>query len=218
MAANRAPVKTLSKTAGQIAKNAQTEAERKKASKAALRAAAKAQNEATIRANPTEAEKAKATATPATPTPKDPAKLAAEEAAYRAALEVDAQALGHTTPEAIAAYVADQLKVTPDAKAAGYNGPMVILREAAKHYVRGIHCGDNLATILDGLSREAVVSIIGTFLVEQKVIEHRNPYLHLNPGQQSMNLRNKLRGAIKAGTVTEAAFRAAVAAATKKGD
>jgi hypothetical protein len=96
----------------------------------------------------------------------------------------------------------------------GYQGPMLALRDAAKHYVTGKngnpHCADNVAVALDGLTREQVVSVVGNFLKDHKVIDSTNPYAHLNPGQQSMNLRNKLRGALKAGLVTIDQLKATV--------
>lgn len=86
-----------------------------------------------------------------------------------------------------------------------YFGPMFALVEASKHYVKGTngnpHCADELAMALDGLTREQVVKTLGAFLFMQKVTESTNPYKHLNPGQQSMNLRNKMRGALKNGLV-----------------
>jgi hypothetical protein len=83
---------------------------------------------------------------------------------------------------------------------------MLALRQAAKTYVTGKngnpHCADDVATALDGLTREQVVECLGKLLKERNVIDSVNPYKHLNPGQQSMNLRNRLRGALKAGTVS----------------
>jgi len=56
---------------------------------------------------------------------------------------------------------------------------------------------DPLATALDAVPP---TSVIGLAMAALELTE--NPYSHLNVGQQSMNLRNKLRGAIKAGKVT----------------
>ena len=41
---------------------------------------------------------------------------------------------------------------------------------------------------------------------------HGNPYAHLNPGQQSMNLRNKARAQLKAGLLKLADVEAALKA------
>lgn len=93
----------------------------------------------------------------------------------------------------------------------GYNGPMLALRARAKSgvYTRQPNgqpaCGDEVATILGVLTPAQVVRacIVAMALPG-------NPYTHLNIGQQSMNLRNKLRGCLKRGefgmgVVTEAA-------------
>jgi hypothetical protein len=84
---------------------------------------------------------------------------------------------------------------------AKYAGPMLALRAAAKSYTRPANgnpcCGDGLAEACGAYTREVVVKgLIAALNLPG------NPYLHLNPGQQSMNLRNKTRQALKAGTVT----------------
>lgn len=116
------------------------------------------------------------------------AQLDAEEAACRAeeaanlAAEAEALALEAAAPKE------------------GYNGPMLALRAASKagKYVKQANgqpaCGDEVATILGVLTPEMVVRACIAALALPG-----NPYLHLNVGQQSMNLRNKLRGAIKRG-------------------
>lgn len=92
-----------------------------------------------------------------------------------------------------------------------YAGPMLLLRERSKRgaYQRAKNgqpsCGDDLAQILGQLKPEFVIRAC---LIALDV--PTNPYLHLNIGQQSMNLRNKLRGALKReefgmGVVKEAA-------------
>lgn len=79
-----------------------------------------------------------------------------------------------------------------------YDGPMITLKTARKHYVKaanGIECnGDPLALVCGQFSREIVVKGL---IAAMKL--PNNPYSHLNPGQQSMNLRNKARAQIKAG-------------------
>lgn len=184
--ANRQPVKTLNKTAAAIVADAAAEKARKAASRKALRESrAAAKPAAPVRVEPTPDAIA--------------AKHAAEREAYAAALRIDAAALG-LEGEAADAYVAESLDPKPEAKHA-YTGPMLILRDAAKHYTKGAngnpHCNDQMAQILDGLNREQVV----TLLIKAMKLEG-NPYLHLNPGQQSMNLRNKARGQIKNGLLT----------------
>lgn len=94
----------------------------------------------------------------------------------------------------------------PKTSKAQYVGPMLALRSAAKTYVKGAngnpHCNDPVAALLAGVSREATVLALGSLLFVKGVTTSVNPYSKLNPGQQSMNLRNKLRGAMKNGFVT----------------
>jgi len=101
--------------------------------------------------------------------------------------------------------VAAELDTTPeDAHVAlmpvGYVGPMLALRErlAAGAYKKAPNgqpcCGDEIAVALGSLTPAQVIRacIIAMNLPN-------NPYTHLNIGQQSMNLRNKLRGCMKRG-------------------
>lgn len=93
----------------------------------------------------------------------------------------------------------------------GYNGPMIALRERAK---RGLYqkaqngqpaCGDEIAQLLGVLPPALVIrACIAAMALPG------NPYLHLNIGQQSMNLRNKLRGAMKRGEFGMGVVREAV--------
>lgn len=82
----------------------------------------------------------------------------------------------------------------------GYCGPMLALRQRvrAHKYVKAPNgqpmCGDDLAVALGGLEPKYVIAACIAALDLT-----RNPYEHLNIGQQSMNLRNKLRGALKRG-------------------
>lgn len=85
-------------------------------------------------------------------------------------------------------------------EATGYAGPMLVLRErlAAGAYQKAVNgqpcCGDAVATILGTLKPQQVIRacILAMNLPA-------NPYAYLNVGQQSMNLRNKLRGCFKRG-------------------
>lgn len=82
----------------------------------------------------------------------------------------------------------------------GYDGPMLALRHRAKQglYTKAANgqlcCADPLALKLGSLPPEGVIRacIVALNLPA-------NPYTHLNIGQQSMNLRNKLRHALKTG-------------------
>lgn len=88
----------------------------------------------------------------------------------------------------------------PDDARQVYQGPMLALRSRLKQglYQKAENgqpsCGDDLATKLGKLNPSEVIKacLIALDLPN-------NPYLHLNIGQQSMNLRNKLRGALKKG-------------------
>ena len=197
---NRAPVRALNHAAATVAAAAKAEKDRKAASKAALRAAAKAQNEATY--------DGKDEVTPAHDAhvalwheAKAADRHAAEALAFRAALEVDARSLGHDTPEAIEAYVAEQIAPPKDKDEGGYCGPMIALKTARLSYVKaanGIACnGDRLATLCGAHERKDTVAA----LILAMGLEG-NPYKHLNPGQQSMNLRNKARHAIANGMLS----------------
>ncbi len=208
----RAPVRALNHDAHTVAAAAKAEKERKAASKAALRAAAKAQNEATYNG--------KDEVTPAHDAhvntwheARVADRHAAEALAYRTTLEEDARSLGHDTPEAVAAYVAEQLAPPADEGKQGYCGPMVALKTARLSYVKaanGIACnGDRLATICGAHKREDTVAA----LILAMALEG-NPYLHLNPGQQSMNLRNKARHAIANGMLSFEAIERAYALVT----
>ena len=210
---SRQPIKALNKTAETIVKNAQAEKTRKRESKKALR----------------ESLKPERPAKPVKPIAEKTAEQRqAEQEAYIAALRVDAEATWfaglseveqeevnngerHCPEEFVQDYINKQLDGTPKESTAKYTGPMLALRDAAKHYVTGKngnpHNNDALAQALDGLSREEVVAT----LIKAMKLES-NPYLHLNPGQQSMNLRNKARGQIKNGFLTIEEIKAAVAA------
>lgn len=95
----------------------------------------------------------------------------------------------------------------------GYVGPMLALRSRSKAgaYVKAANgqlcCADDVASILGALPPAYVIRacIIAMALPS-------NPYAHLNIGQQSMNLRNKLRGCLKRGEFGMGVLREAVEA------
>lgn len=80
----------------------------------------------------------------------------------------------------------------------GYQGSMLRLRErlAEGAYQKAANgqpcCGDQVATLLGAL---APAQVIRACIMAMALPS--NPYIHLNIGQQSMNLRNKLRGCFK---------------------
>ena len=139
------------------------------------------------------------------------AKLAAKEEA-RAAKEA-ARAERAAKREAAKAEQAAQraaARAEREARAAelGPQGKMAALRQAKAGYTKSatgqLRSNDELAIALDAVPAANVVA-----LALQLLQLGANPYAHLNPGQQSMNLRNKLRGAIKRGQVTIADVEAA---------
>lgn len=127
---------------------------------------------------------------------------AARAAAAAAALEqarIDAEATGRPIAEVLAdlGLAADGTRLPVRY---GYTGPMLALRDAEKNYEiaqNGNPCnGDGLAKICGKFPRDEVVKT----LIKVLKLES-NPYYHLNPGQQSMNLRNKTRGALAKGEI-----------------
>jgi hypothetical protein len=190
--------------AEQIATESKRQAAAKRASRKALRESNKAETPAPEQVQAPQAEQP-------TETPAPEANV--DHAAVVATQRVDWEALGSEgTFEAYLAaqgYNADGSASTHTEEAAEkVVSPATLsmrgLHTAAKHYVRGIHNGDALATALDGLSRADVIAC----LIEAMGLPG-NPYLALNPGQQSMNLRNKARGFMK---IDAAAFLAKVEA------
>lgn len=89
------------------------------------------------------------------------------------------------------------------AEGRGYVGSMLSLADRVKQgaYVKGVNgqlrSNDELAVALESCPAENVIK-----LAIEALGLSQNPYTALNVGQQSMNLRNKMRGAIKAGTLT----------------
>jgi hypothetical protein len=67
------------------------------------------------------------------------------------------------------------------------------------------HCGDDLASLLSGLGPTEVVALASKLLG----LDLAHDYKHLNPGQRRMNAGNRLRGAIRTGTVALSKIEAA---------
>lgn len=92
----------------------------------------------------------------------------------------------------------DESEEGEDEEATGYQGSMLRLRErlAEGAYQKAANgqpcCGDQVATLLGAL---APAQVIRACIMAMALPS--NPYIHLNIGQQSMNLRNKLRGCFK---------------------
>lgn len=152
-----------------------------KAKTAEERAAAKAEREAARAAKKADAEAAKA------------AKIAEREAK-----KAEAEAA-----KAARAAEREAKKAERAARAAelGEQSKMAALRDAKKNYVKSatgqLRSNDELAVALDAVQPTAVIAI-ALRLLKLDV----NPYQRLNVGQQSMNLRNKLRGTIKRNVLT----------------
>lgn len=127
--------------------------------------------------------------------------------------QVEAEAAAAQAEEAanLAAEAAAQAEEAATTSHDGYSGPMLALRERAK---RGLYakqangqpaCGDEIAALLGVLPPALVIRACISAMALPG-----NPYLHLNIGQQSMNLRNKLRGAMKRGEFGMGVVREAV--------
>lgn len=149
----------------------------------------------------------------------DPAKIAAkEEALAKMKAEKEAKtakaAFDKEAAKAEKAKIAEKAKAEREAKNAAaleakkkaaegtertYFGPMTALAERVKSgvYTKGmtgqLRSNDDLAIALDAVPTDNVIKL-GLMVLGLTT----NPYAALNRGQQSMNLRNKMRGAIKA--------------------
>jgi hypothetical protein len=118
------------------------------------------------------------------------------EKAEKAAAKAKEQADKKAAREAASAERKARLAEAAEGKV--YQGSMVALADRVKQgaYVKGtngqLRSDDELARALDGVSVTDVIRI-GLDLLKLE----DNPYAALNVGQQSMNLRNRMRGAIK---------------------
>lgn len=139
-------------------------------------------------------------------------RLAAQEAtALPAADTAAASAAPVDTPAPADRQEAESApKQAPTIPSTGYNGPMRALRDRVKAgaYKKAANgqpsCGDEVAQILGALEP---VEVIRACLDAMAIA---NPYGHLNIGQQSMNLRNKLRGQLKRNDIGMGVLREAV--------
>lgn len=194
MSRTRQAVKPLNLDSKTVSRAAQADADRKAESKAALRKAAAAAKHATPDPAPV-------------PVPRETdeaaeARHAEERANALKTAREDAEATGVTFEAMCEEMGIDSTTGAPAAPEGkpGYDGPMVALKTARTHYVKaanGILCnGDPLAQVCGAFARDVTVRAL---MIAMKL--ESNPYAHLNPGQQSMNLRNKARGMLKAGTL-----------------
>lgn len=169
------PQATLDKEAAAKAKIAAKEAKIKAATEAKAKAAAAKEAKAKERAAAAE-EVAKAAAARA----EERKQKANETAEQHAARIAELTASGRT-------YVGSMLALADRVKQGVYT----------KSLTGQLRSSDELALALDAVPVENVIKL-GIEALELL----GNPYLALNVGQQSMNLRNRMRGAIKAGKLT----------------
>jgi len=144
---------------------------------------------------------------------KDAAELAkAEKAAAR--LEA-VQAKNISTKEerdAAKAARAERLAALDPDGTKKYHGSMLALADRVKQgvYVKGatgqLRSTNELAEVLDAVPVDNVIRLAKIVLELPE-----NPYTNLNSGQQSMNFRNRMRGAIKKGTLTLDTIRECIA-------
>jgi len=149
------------------------------------------------------------------------AKAAKKEAAELAKTEKAAAKLAaiqsknhRTKEEREAAKLERQARLEaldPDGKRK-YHGSMLALADRVKQgiYVKSatgqLRSTSELAEILDAVPVDNVIRLAKIVLELDE-----NPYTHLNSGQQSMNLRNRMRGAIKKNTLTLDVIRECIA-------
>jgi hypothetical protein len=196
-ATRRAPVKSLNQTSEQVARAAAADKARKAESKRALRAATKP---ATVKP-----EIVTSPVAPVADRSTDNLEAAKIEAvALSVSFEAACESMG------ISPVTGQPVDAKPNKHV--YTGPMLALRERSKAgaYVKGAngnpHCNDAIAQAFAALTREQVVAAC-----LQLLDLSYNPYVSLNPGQQSMNLRNKLRHQYKNGMVSASRLAQVVA-------
>lgn len=144
-----------------------------------------------------ESKEAAAKAKIAAKAEKSAATAAKKDAAEKAKTEkaATAKAAAELVKDAKAVAKAERARAKAEA-GTEVGGIMSALNEKVKSgtYVKGtfgqMRCNDEIAQALDGVPTASVVVVC---LEALGLTE--NPYFHLNYGQQSMNLRNKLRGA-----------------------
>lgn len=142
------------------------------------------------------------------------------EAAAKAKMEAKAKREAAKAEKAAAAQAEKQRKAAEKAAAraekaaaepAGVDMSALSEKVKAGIYVKGkngqLRSNDEIALAMEVVPAKQTVSIL---LKALNLTE--NPYSALNYGQQSMNLRNRLRGAVRKGTVTIEALKASIEA------
>ncbi len=141
------------------------------------------------------------------------AKKDAEKAAKKAEADAAKAAKVAATAEARVKAKAEREARLEALKSEGKNyvGSMLALADRVKSgaYVKGLtgqlRSNDELAITLDGVGPDGVIQLAKHVLAIEE-----NPYTKLNIGQQSMNFRNRMRGALKKGTLTFDQIKAAI--------
>lgn len=145
------------------------------------------------------------------------AKIAAKAEKAKAAAEKK-EAAEKAKAERLAAIAAnksariDRLTAMTEGTKRTYTGSMLALADRLKNgaYVKSgtgqLRSDDELARALDLVPVDNVITL-GKLSLELEA----NPYTALNSGQQSMNFRNRMRGAIKKGTLTIAKIQELIA-------
>lgn len=146
---------------------------------------------------------------------KQKAEIAEQKAKAKA--EKDAQMAAKAEAKAVLKAQKEPAKLERQERLASlgrnYTGSMLALADAVKSgkYVKSatgqLRSTNELATVLDGVTPNGVIQTAKAVLGLEV-----NPYTHLNVGQQSMNLRNKMRGAITKGTLGIDTIREYIAA------
>lgn len=145
---------------------------------------------------------------------KKAAALAAKEAKAFARAEKVAS-MATTTKEERETKKAERLArlaaLDPEGKR-NYVGSMLALADRVKQgaYVKAatgqLNCGDELASVLTAVPVDNVIRLAKIVLELPE-----NPYTNLNTGQQSMNLRNRMRGALNKKVITIDQIRQVIA-------
>lgn len=128
------------------------------------------------------------------------------------AAQLEAAATGMTLAEACESMGIDESGNILEAEKPRYSGPMLALVSARKAYTKGAngnpHTNDAIGEAFSHLPAETVIQLCIELMNLQS-----NPYAHLNRGQQSMNLRNKLRQMVRAGMLPISHIQATAARA-----
>lgn len=148
------------------------------------------------------------------------AKMEAKAAKIAAAAEAKAQREAAKAEKAAAAQAEKERKAAEKAAAraekaaaepAGTDMSALSEKVKAGIYVKGkngqLRSNDEIALAMEVVPAKQTVSILLKALGLPE-----NPYSALNYGQQSMNLRNRLRGVVRKGTVTIEALKASIEA------